>query len=398
MLVIRVWNFLKGYVTIVVEGYFLEKFINICVHRQILLWDIKRLKNRTMTLKVSINGFRMMRPVCRKTKCRVKILNKRGLPFILNRYRKRKAFAVGAIFFIIIIYTLTSFIWAVEIEGNERIKTDVIRESLSSLGVKPGVLKYTIDTDKIVENIMMNTSDIAWIGVLVRGTKVKVEVVERKPAPQMIDRDMPCDIVALRDGIVLLVITKEGKPLVKEGDTVSKDQLLIAGKVDSKIEGIQTRFVHAMGEVIARTWYEENCDIERVSVERIRTGNIKNKRYLLMFNTKISLFLDKTTFENYDKIDNIKKISLGEDAVLPFGFITERYYEVRLVKNELDLEQAMQLAANEAYDAILRRIPAGTKITRSDVFWRETEDGKQYANVVVECEENIGIQRELGGM
>ena len=67
MLLFRLWNYIRGYVIIVVEGYFLEKFVNICTRRQILLFDISRQKNSKMTLKVSIKGFRMLRPIAKKT-------------------------------------------------------------------------------------------------------------------------------------------------------------------------------------------------------------------------------------------------------------------------------------------------------------------------------------------
>ena len=35
------WNFLKGYVVIRVDGLSLEKFINITVSRGIYLWELK---------------------------------------------------------------------------------------------------------------------------------------------------------------------------------------------------------------------------------------------------------------------------------------------------------------------------------------------------------------------
>jgi len=58
MLIFRLWNYIRGYVIIFVEGYFLEKFVNICTRRQILLWDIQRDRNSKMTLKVSIRALR----------------------------------------------------------------------------------------------------------------------------------------------------------------------------------------------------------------------------------------------------------------------------------------------------------------------------------------------------
>jgi len=85
MLILRLWNYIRGYVIIIVKGYFLEKFINICTRRQILLWDIKMRGSGVMTLKISISGFKMLQPIARKTNCSVRIMHKRGLPIIFSR-------------------------------------------------------------------------------------------------------------------------------------------------------------------------------------------------------------------------------------------------------------------------------------------------------------------------
>ena len=50
-----------------------------------------------------------------------------------------------------------------------------------------------------------------------------------------------------------------GKPLVKAGDTVVLGQTIITGALDSRSSGM--RYVHAMGDVYARTWYEISASI-----------------------------------------------------------------------------------------------------------------------------------------
>lgn len=40
MLFIRILNYIKGYLIITINGVFAERFINICVHRNILIWDV----------------------------------------------------------------------------------------------------------------------------------------------------------------------------------------------------------------------------------------------------------------------------------------------------------------------------------------------------------------------
>ena len=47
---------------------------------------------------IGISDLREVAKVAKKTKCKIKILRKKGLPFIFNKYRKRKIFFVFLIF------------------------------------------------------------------------------------------------------------------------------------------------------------------------------------------------------------------------------------------------------------------------------------------------------------
>jgi len=121
MLILRLWNYIRGYVIIIVEGYFLEKFINISTHRQLRLWNVKWQKNSKVIMNISIKDFRMLRPIAKRTRCRVHIIKKKGLAFILNRYKSRKAFVIGSVICVITFFLISSFVWDVSVTGNSKV-------------------------------------------------------------------------------------------------------------------------------------------------------------------------------------------------------------------------------------------------------------------------------------
>lgn len=398
MLLLKLWNYFRGYVIIAVEGYFLEKFINICIHRQIFLWDIKKSKDRTMVLKISIKGFKMLRPVSRKSKCRVRIIRKCGLPFVKRRYRKRKAFVLGAALFLMIFYSLTSFIWSIEIKGNKKIDSGIILEKLAQEGLKPGRVKYGIDTKRIASDLMLDIKELAWVGVTVKGTKVKIEVDERVIPPDLVPKDKPCNIIAVKDGIVKSVVSKAGFDMVKTGDTVVKGQLLVTGVVPGRDEKSEKTLVHAVSTVKARTWYEAESPVNLKPIVKERTGKKKDKYSLVLFNKKINLSFGKVSFENYDKIEIKKRLTVGEDVVFPFEFDIDRYYENNLTENEISLDEAKKIASDQAYKDASEEIQDGAEIVKSDVVFIEKDEGAQLiARVTIECIEDIGISEEIGG-
>ena len=64
---------LFGYVRIEVEGYYIERFINICTNNKILIWNLKREKGVKLYLNIGINDFRKLSTIARKTNCKINI-------------------------------------------------------------------------------------------------------------------------------------------------------------------------------------------------------------------------------------------------------------------------------------------------------------------------------------
>lgn len=90
MLFIRILNYIKGYLIITINGVFAERFINICVHRNILIWDVSR-KNGGFMAKMATKDFYKVRDIARITNSKVRIKRRQGLPFLLIRYQKQVA-------------------------------------------------------------------------------------------------------------------------------------------------------------------------------------------------------------------------------------------------------------------------------------------------------------------
>ncbi len=397
MLLLGLWNYIRGYVIIIVEGFFTEKFINICTRRQIHLWDIRVQGERIRTMRISIKGFKLIRTIARKAKCRVKLLKKVGLPFVINKYRRRKAFLAGAALFVALIMVLSSFIWSVEITGNKKLRSAELEDALASNGVKTGMLKYRVDTDSAVSGMMLDMEKLAWISITVKGTKVKVDVRERKEVPVVIPRHIPSNVVALKDGIIKQVIATEGIEEVGVGDTVQRGQVLISGSIPMKGENTGFKLVHAMGTVLARTWYEEEAPVITSQIERLKTGKIINDNALLLFSWKLDILHRKNKFKTYSVSEIRKKLSIGEDMVFPIEWVTVRYVEEKLVDAVISEQTAKNVAAQSAYKRAIAKVPEDVEIVKKNVTFLSDEKGAIIARVTIECIEDIGTSKQIGG-
>lgn len=111
----EVYMHIAGYVNITVEGFFVERFINSCFVNDIFLWNLERERTTYLKARVGIKDFRKLKKIARNTKCKIKIKNKKGLPILLHKYKKRKTFAIFLVLITIFIFALTRFIWNIEI-------------------------------------------------------------------------------------------------------------------------------------------------------------------------------------------------------------------------------------------------------------------------------------------
>lgn len=392
MFILKLWNYIRGYVIILVEGYFPEKFINICISRGIFLWDVTREKSCIMRMKVGIDAFKRIRFIARKTGCRVKILSKRGLPFVTHKYRKRKTFIAGCALFILMIYTLSAFIWSIDIIGNKTIPTEKLIEKLRSAGLKTGICRYYVDKEQICNKMMVQVKELAWISIDLSGTRAVVEVSERKMPPKFVEKNIPCNIFAQKDGIIKSIFVKAGTPLVKEGETFKKGDMLVSGIV-TDISNI-SRFVHAQADIKARTWYEQIENVSLTNYKDVKTGRVKNLYKLRFISNEFGLNGNKSPFKNALFTTEEKLISIGKNYIFPIGIIITKCEELKSVKETVTPEKAKQIGIKRAWDKINSQVGAKTKIVNKKEYSFRYPDYVR-TRVLVEAIESIGLEERI---
>ena len=168
MILKLIFMFFAGYVNIVVEGFFIERFLNICRNKKIFIQDLQRENNTYIKAKILKSDFNEIVHIAKQTKCKVKIHKKSGIPFFINRYRKRKIFAIAVLVIAIFIFTITKFVWNIEVEGNENLSKEEIINIVKEYGINVGKLKSKIDTQKISNEIRLNREDLSWIGINIK--------------------------------------------------------------------------------------------------------------------------------------------------------------------------------------------------------------------------------------
>ena len=385
-------NYISGFVDIVVEGYYIERFINICTTKKILLWNLKRDRSTILYARVGIKDFKKLRQVCKKTGCKMKICRKKGLPFFMHKYKKRKVFVFLLIFIILLIVSLSNFIWNIEVTGNTTISSEEILKVVNEEGLSTGKWKKNINTKKIINKLRLDRDDLAWVGIEIKGTNAIIKIVEADLKPEIIDEEDYCNMVAKKSGMILKVKAINGTPLVKEGDIVKEGDVLVGGWMEGKYTG--TRYVHSQGEVQAKVWYTNIQKVYKKEAKKDETGNIENKYSVNINNFKINLYKKLSNFENYDTIEGNKKLKLFSDFYLPFEIITYTNKEYKNVEILHSIEEAKEIGIQKAEEELLKQIEDSTKILNKNINVKEESEYVE-VKVTYEVEENIEIKEKI---
>ena len=149
-----------------------------------------------------IQEFKKICKIAKKTRCKINIKRKRGIPFLVHRYKKRKIFLFLLITLIITMIISTNFIWNVDIIEENEEKIENLIYDLDEVGLKQGTLKSKINTKEMINKIRLKRKDIAWIGIELKGTNAIVKVVKAEEKPEIIDESEYCSIVANKTGII----------------------------------------------------------------------------------------------------------------------------------------------------------------------------------------------------
>ncbi|MBW9147407.1 sporulation protein YqfD [Clostridium sp. CM028] len=366
----------KGNITMEIQSLMPEKFINLLWRNGIQVKNIKKINITTVVLEVRLSDYGEISKVAKRTDTRVKIIVRSGAAFFLIKLRSRSALLLGVILFGSVIYYLSTFVWNIEINTENYISPYELRQQIKGFGIRPGLKKKNIDVYDIENKITRSNDEIMWVKARIDGVKLKVDVIERQSPPIIISNQTPCNLVASKHGMVVRVYTTEGTAVVEAGKMIQKGELLVKGEQGK--EG-NVYPVHAKGEVIAKTFYEEIKEVPLNNISKVKTGNSISNLYIKFANKKIYLKNNIIPYSNYDKIENNSK------------FIKkEIYYEIE----EKNIPADEGKVVEGMYSNILKNLDKSVKIIDKIKDVKKEKD-KYLIRVVVVAEENIASEGEI---
>lgn len=326
-----IWSmirYIKGYLLIRVEGYSPERFLNACSHRGIELWGL-RSAGGAYEMYMTLKDFRKIKAPSKKTGTKVRVRRRYGLPFFLHRYRRRKLFFAGAFLAVCLVYILTLFIWEIDIRGNLRRTDEALLSFLRSRDVYCGMTAGSVDCDQIADDLRGAYADLVWVSASVRGTRLVIQVKENEHLSAQTggkaQETEGTDLAATQDCTILSIVTRQGTPLVHEGDQVKKGDLLVNGRLDLKNDAGEVtgyRYCKAQADITGeyQISYEDTMEreFEIRSYQYERNNLVRQEELFLRAGDRIFSFGRlKNNYQEYDYYVEESQLTVGENFSLP---------------------------------------------------------------------------------
>lgn len=348
-MLLKVMKYMRGYVRIRLYGYSPERFLNLCGSRDILIWELQNCGDY-YEMYMSVAGFRKLLPIVRKTKTRVHIEQRFGLPFFLYRYRRRKMFFLGIGLCSVLIYVFSLFVWDIEFRGNSMRTTKVLMEYLEENHIHHGMWKKNINCEEVETMLRNEFDDIIWASVEMKGTRLTIYVQEslKIDTKQEIDDSIPTDLCAEKNGTIDHIITRAGTPLVEAGTEVSAGAILVQGRMEIQDDNgtvVNYQYCAADADIYMRTTYAYEDTFSMKYTERKYVGEEQEGYYVKTFSKrwKLDFWNDELTKKCEELVEE-EQLHLWNNFYLPFyyGKISKKYYEN--VEKNYTKEEAEQIA------------------------------------------------------
>lgn len=398
-------SFIVGYVTVLVIGDKPELFFQACIDRGIPVWDVKKTDEQTCTGNVHLKHLTVIRTIKRETNYKLKFIDKKGYPFLIRRFIRRKEIVIASILSLMLILYLSNILWKINVDGVSKEVEEKISSQLMDYGVRPGKLLINIDQPGIIQQkLLHDIPELLWIGVHKKGTTYQLEGVEKTIVKKK-EKVGPRHLVAEKKGIIKSMYVKKGMAMVDVHDVVNKGDILVSGTMptsstdneekDKDEEERTGTHIAADGEVTAYTWYEVNVNVPLDMNHEQLTGNQISK-YFLQFN-KINLPVwgfNKVQYDHTYTETNEQPIYLFSWKT-PVSWTKVNIFEKDIYNQNRTKDEAIEVGKKQAIEELKLQLGPKAKIISEKILHERVENGKVYLNLYITVEEDIAIAEPI---
>lgn len=388
-------KYYNGFIKIRLECEESERFLKLCACNNLQLWNIKCL-DTCYECELTIKDFLRIQPFRRKTKAKIKILEKYGLPFFFHKNKKRKAFFIGVVICCILLYICSLFIWEIRIEGNSFYSDGTIIDVLNSNNITEGIKKSVLESGKISEDLRKIFPELVWVSVKIKGTTLIIDIKENENSKLNEEMDMDTwDLVAKKDGVVRAIITRVGMPKVSVGDICKKGDVIVSGIVeildnDFNVKNYEYRGADA--DVLIETSYSYYDEFQLEYDEKVYNQKDYTYPFIQIGNRMFGYTNQKN--KNIELIQQSVQLHLTDSFYLPISIGKTIVRPYKYLKNTYSEDDARSISDNRLRNYMMELTKKNIEIKEKNME-SYIESGKYITKGTITVFENATEKRKI---
>jgi similar to stage IV sporulation protein len=382
---------MNSYIVVSAFGSYNDVFVNKLIENNIKVWGLIN-RDGVIYFNTSPYFYKKIARAAFGCGVRTRVESRHGAYFKLRRYKKRYGIIFGALSFFAIIVLMSNFVWDIKVHGNTDVSPTQITEVMEKHGIRAGIGIHSYDSEKTELALTLELDRLAWVNIERHGSRIHVNVSERlETDANMIPVTTPCNVVAVKTGVIVETEVYRGRLLIEPGSGVSRGDVIVSGVVEDGAGNVLLS--HASARIIAEC--EDNAEffVPFTSLERRNNGRTSKNNFVLFLGHGFPLFIIDSKPENAVFSEEMRAPTfLG--LRLPFRLKTEVYAHYDYVEVTIGQTQTLERLKRQI-ELYRQNFYGDSEIVSFDEKYFIQEDGI-LAEVRVVYRTDIAQQRMIG--
>ena len=276
------WKSIDGMVKGKLTGAEPGDTLQFITQKGIQLYRVEWVDELTVEFRCPRRDHHHIEELCSKCGDDVHFSEEQGIFYWFRSFFHRPLLAAGCVILLFLTLVLPTRVFFFQVEGNENIPAQQILETAQECGIRFGISRRTVRSEKMKNALLEAMPKLKWAGINTVGCTAVISVREGEIQKEKKAASCVSSIVAVRDGYITSCTVTRGSALCAPGQVVQEGQILISGYADL---GICIQVTQAEGEVQAET-SRQICAV-MPSERTLRLAQKKMcRRYSLVFGKK----------------------------------------------------------------------------------------------------------------
>ena len=362
---------LKSKIKLSITGKNINRFIMRLHNNKIEILKCNHINKEKINIIIYEKDYKKLEEI--KTIYNIEKINTYGIIKIKKKLNINKYLIISIMLGIIILKTLSSIIFDIEIVYNDKETRDFLRQELKNYGIKEKTFKKSYHQIEKIKEDLINKYKVR---LEIRKIKEKEEIPKNR------------NIISKKDAIIKEIKAEHGQIIKEINSYVKKGDTIISGNIMDN-EVIKNT-VPAEGVVYGEVWYEINITYPFVYQETKELENTKEVYVIKFLNKNIELF-NKNKF----KTKKIKEKNIISNNLLPISIVKQNQTETLEIQELLTIDEAIKKASDKGIEKIKNNLKEHEFIINYKILNTNIKENELELSMFFSVYENITEYQEI---